>query len=54
MLYRGAMLDKRTVYHHCFALALLALAIFLCLSLATYDAADPVGVPVAPLNFAHT
>jgi len=48
------MLDKRTVYHNCFALALLALAIFLCLSLATYDAADPVGVPVAPLNFAHT
>jgi S-DNA-T family DNA segregation ATPase FtsK/SpoIIIE len=48
------MLDKRTLYRHCFALALLALAVFLCLSLFTYDAADPIGVPVAPLNFAHT
>src|SRR5262249_24866596 len=52
--HRGAMLDKRTLYRHCFALALFALAIFLCLALATYDAADPLGVPVAPLNFAHT
>src|SRR6476469_1628303 len=48
------MLDKRSLYRDCFALALLALAIFLSLSLATYDKGDPVGVPVAPLNFAHT
>src|SRR3954466_4517053 len=50
---RGAMLDKGSLYRDCFALALLALAIFLSLSLVTYDSADPVGEPVAPLHFAH-
>src|SRR5437764_14805747 len=48
------MLDKSSLYRDCFALSLLALAVFLSLSLATYDPADPVGVPVAPLHLAHT
>src|SRR4051812_16847204 len=47
------MPDRTTLYRDCFALAVLALVVFLAVALATYDAADPLSVPVAPLHLAH-
>src|SRR5262245_50683178 len=51
--FSASMLDQRSLYRDFFALALLALVVFLALSLASYDSADPVAVPIAPLNLAH-
>jgi hypothetical protein len=47
------MLDQRSLYRDLFALALVAVVIFLALALASYDPADPVAIPVAPLHLLH-
>jgi DNA segregation ATPase FtsK/SpoIIIE, S-DNA-T family len=47
------MPDRTTLYRDCFGLAVLAAIVFLALALATYDRADPLSVPVAPLHLAH-
>src|SRR5262245_5640671 len=47
------MLEQRRFYRDLFAVALLALAAFLALSLVSYDTADAVATPVAPLHLAH-
>jgi S-DNA-T family DNA segregation ATPase FtsK/SpoIIIE len=44
------MLENRKIRRDLVALALLALVVFLGVSLATYDPADRVPTPVAPLN----
>jgi DNA segregation ATPase FtsK/SpoIIIE, S-DNA-T family len=44
------MLENRKLRRDLVALALLALVVFLGVSLATYDPADRVPVPIAPLN----
>jgi S-DNA-T family DNA segregation ATPase FtsK/SpoIIIE len=48
------MLDKSRLYRDCFALALAALVAFLSLSLITYDRADPIADPVAPVHLVYT
>src|SRR5262245_6503546 len=45
---RAIMLEQRRFYRDLFAVALLALAAFLALSLVSYDIADAVATPVAP------
>jgi DNA segregation ATPase FtsK/SpoIIIE, S-DNA-T family len=47
------MLDQRSLYRDFFALALLALVVFLSLALFSFDPADPVAAPVAPLHLVH-
>ena len=47
------MLEQRRLYRDFFALALLARWRFLSLSLVSYDTADPVAMPVAPLDLVH-
>jgi S-DNA-T family DNA segregation ATPase FtsK/SpoIIIE len=47
------MPDKSRLYRDFLALALLALVVFLSLALVSYDAADSVAAPVAPLNLVH-
>src|SRR5262245_24593623 len=45
---------SRTLYRDCFALALLALVVFLTLALGSYEPADAVPPPIAPLHLLHT
>jgi S-DNA-T family DNA segregation ATPase FtsK/SpoIIIE len=47
------MLEQRSLYRDCFALALLALVVFLSLALVSYQLADPVPTPIAPLHLVH-
>src|SRR5262245_22045858 len=47
------MLEQRKLYRDVFALALLGLVVLLSLSLLSYDSADPLAAPVAPLNLLH-
>jgi len=47
------MLENRKLRRDLLALALLALVVFLGLALASYDRADPVPVPLAPLSLLH-
>ncbi len=47
------MLEKRNLRRDLVALALLALVVFLGASLATYDSADGVPVPLAPLSLLY-
>ena len=47
------MPDKSRLYRDFLALALLALVIFLSLAIVSYDPADAVPTPVAPLNLIH-
>ena len=44
------MLEKRNLYRDLAALALVGVIVFLSLALATYNPADPVRTPVAPLD----
>ncbi len=44
------MFENRKLKHDLTALALLCLCVFLCVSLATYDPADPVGELIRPLD----
>jgi len=44
------MFQNRSLISDLIALALLVIVIFLGVALATYDPADPVGEPIAPLN----
>jgi S-DNA-T family DNA segregation ATPase FtsK/SpoIIIE len=44
------VLEKRNLYRDLAALALVGVVIFLALALATYDPADPVRTPIAPLD----
>src|SRR4029453_4249655 len=47
------MAEKRNIRRDFVWLALLALVVFLGLALASYDRADPVPVPLAPLSLLH-
>ena len=47
------MLENRNLRRDLVALALLALVAFLAVALLTYDPADPVPVPLAPLSLLH-
>jgi S-DNA-T family DNA segregation ATPase FtsK/SpoIIIE len=47
------MLENRNLRRDLFALALLALVVFLGLALASYDAADPIPQPLAPLSLLY-
>ena len=44
------MFENRNLASDLFALGLLVLTVFLGIALLTYDPADPVGEPIAPLN----
>src|SRR5262249_55511 len=45
------MLEQRRLYRDCFALALLALGVFLSLALVSYQPADRPPTPGAPLHW---
>ena len=47
------MLDNRDLRQDLIAIGLFGLVLFLGISLLTYDPADPVAEPVAPLNWLH-
>ena len=47
------MLDKRNLYRDLVALALVGVVVFLALALASYDPADPLRTPIAPLDLLH-
>ena len=50
----ASMFENRSLYLDLFALGLLALVVFLAISLATYDPADPVAQMIPPLAQIHT
>jgi DNA segregation ATPase FtsK/SpoIIIE, S-DNA-T family len=51
---RASMPNQRNLYRDFAALALLALVVFLGLALFSFDRADPVATPVAPLHLLHS